>query len=129
MGTSPLQSLQKSTPNSYIICPHLNFQRKLQIHLRFRGLCAKLHHNHFDKGSHEQIIITMQFLAQNYPKSIYGMGSFEFGPNLRKTGIYKGLIAKLAKLHLIEGIIAKMHVTTVISSSNYPKNHIWEAPV
>src|SRR4051812_35804781 len=50
------------------------------------------------------------------------MGSFEFGPNLRKTGIYRGLIAKLAKLHLIEGPIAKMHVTTVISSSNYPKN-------
>src|SRR4051812_47272989 len=50
------------------------------------------------------------------------MGSFEFGPNLRKTGIYRGLIAKLAKIHLIEGPIAKMHITTMISSSNYPKN-------
>src|SRR3954463_10605555 len=77
MGTSPLQSLQKSTPNSYILCPHLNLQRRLQIHLRFRGLCAKLHHKHFEKGSDQQIIITMQFLGRNYPKSIYGMGNFK----------------------------------------------------
>ena len=39
----------------------------------------------------------------------------------RKTGIYRGLIAKLVKLHLIEGPIAKMDITTEISSSNYPK--------
>ena len=75
----------------------------------------------FEKGSDEQIIVTMQLLAQNYPKSIYGMGSFEFGPNLRKQDFNRGLIAKLAKLHLTEGPIAKMNVTTRISSSNYPK--------
>src|ERR1041384_6226730 len=98
MRTSPLEYLQEGTPNPYIICPHLNLQGQLQIHLRFRGLCAKLHHKHFEKGSDEQIIITMQFLAQNYPKSIYGMGRFEFGPNLRKTEINRGLVAKLAKL-------------------------------
>src|SRR3954469_5296021 len=102
-GNITIAILTESTPDSYIICPHLNLQRKLQIHLRFRGLCAKLHHNHFEKGSDEQIIITMQFLAQNYPKSIYGMSNFEFGPNLRKTGIYRGAFAKLAKLQLIEG--------------------------
>src|SRR3954465_12765138 len=103
MGTSPLQSLQKSTPNSYIICPHLNLQRRLQIHLRFRGLCAKLHHNYFEKGSDEQIIITMQFLAQNYPKSIYGMSNFELGTTSNKTEIYRGLSAKLA-LHAFEKV-------------------------
>src|SRR3954469_17651651 len=96
METSPLQSLQKITPNSYIICPHLNLQRKLQIHLRFRGLCAKLHHNYFEKGSDEQIIITIQFLAQNYPKPIYGMSNFELGTNFEKTEVYRGLSAKLA---------------------------------
>ena len=40
---------------------------------------------------------------------------------MRKAGFIRGLIAKLAKLHLIEGPIAKMNITTVISSSNYPK--------
>ena len=40
---------------------------------------------------------------------------------LRKTRIYRGAFAKLAKLQFIEGPIAKMHLTNVISSSNYPK--------
>ena len=40
---------------------------------------------------------------------------------MRKTGIYRGYFATLAKLQIIEGPIAKMHITIVISSSNYPK--------
>ena len=63
----------------------------------------------------------MQFLAQKYPNSIYGMGKFEFEPNLIKQELNRGLIAKLAKLHLIKGPIAKMVITTVFSSSKYPK--------
>src|SRR3954468_7156597 len=94
MGTSPLQFLQEGTPNSYIIWPHLNLRRRLQIHLRFRGLCAKLHHNHFEKGSDEQFIITMQFLAQNYSKSIYGMSNFELGTNFEKNRNLQGAECK-----------------------------------
>src|SRR3954468_19712716 len=63
----------------------------------------------------------MQILAQKYPKSIYGMGHFEFGLNLRKQDLTRGLIAKLTKLHLIKGSNAKIIITTGISSSNYPK--------
>jgi hypothetical protein len=77
-----LESLQENTPKTYITCPHLNLQRRLQNHLRFRGLSAKCTANILEKGSDEQIIITMQNLAQNYPKFIYGMGHFEFGLNL-----------------------------------------------
>src|SRR3954470_9944476 len=103
MRTSPLESLEENTPKTYIICPHLNLQRRLQIHLRFRGLCAKLHHNYFEKGSDEQFIITMQFLAQNYPKSIYGMSNLNWEQTSRKTEIYRGLSAKLA-LHAFEKV-------------------------
>ena len=60
-----------------MICPHLNLQGQLQIQLRFRGLSAKLHHMNLEMGSNDQVIITMQFLVQNYPKSIYGMGNFK----------------------------------------------------
>ena len=42
-----------------------------------RGLSAKLHHMNFEMGSNDQVIITLQFLAQNYPKPIYGMGNLE----------------------------------------------------
>src|SRR4051812_45851705 len=94
MRTSPLESLEESTPKTYIICLHLNLQGQLQIHLRFRGLCAELHHNHFEKGSEEQFIITMQFLAQNYPKSIYGMSNFELGANFEKNRNLQGAECK-----------------------------------
>ena len=60
-----------------MMCLHLNLQGQLQNQLKFRGLSAELHHMHFEKGSDEQIIITMQFLVQNYPNFIYGMGNFE----------------------------------------------------
>src|SRR3954470_887846 len=77
MRTSPMESLQENTPKSYMICPQMNLQRQLQIQLKFRGLSAKLHHLNFEKGSNEQVIITMQFIEKNYPKTIYGMGNFK----------------------------------------------------
>src|SRR3954467_12080221 len=97
MGTSPLQSLQKNTPKSYIICQQLNLQTQLQIQLKFRGLSAKLHYMHFGKGSNDQVIITMQFLAQKYPNSIYGMSHFEFGSNLTKFKSLQGAFCKIGQ--------------------------------
>ena len=121
MGTSSLQSLQKSTPNSYMGWPHLHLQKTLARSTQVRGLYAKLHHKHFEKGSDAQIIITMQFLVQKYPNSIYGMGIFGIWANLRKTGIYRGHFVKLAKLKLIKGPNTKIHPTMLISRSSYPK--------
>ena len=63
----------------------------------------------------------MQLLVQNYPKSIYGMSNFKNDQADKKSKIYRGQTAKLAKLQLIEGPIAKVHLTMMISSSNYPK--------
>ena len=77
MGTSPLQSLQKTAPRPYIIWQRLNFTNTVAIQLNFRGWVQELHYMHFERGSNGQTIITMQFLGGNYPKSIYGMGNFE----------------------------------------------------
>src|SRR3954468_21887605 len=77
MRTSPLQSLQKTAPKSYMTLWHLNLQPQMQIQLNFRGLSAKLALHAFEKGSNGQTIITMQFLVKNYPSFIYGMGNFE----------------------------------------------------
>src|SRR3954464_11329808 len=107
MRTSPLESLEENTPKTDIICPHLNLQRKLQIYLGFRGLCAKLHHNYFEKGSDEQIIITMQFLAQNYPKSIYGMSNFELGTNFEKNRNLQGAYCKIGQAPFNRGANCK----------------------
>ena len=63
----------------------------------------------------------MQFLGKNYPKSICGMGNLNFGQTWQNQRIYRGQIAKLAKLQFIEGPNAKMHPTMMISSSSYPK--------
>src|SRR3954468_3617696 len=107
MRTSPLESLEENTPKSYIICPHLNLQRRLQIHLRFRGLSVKLHHSYFGKGSDEQFIITMHFLAQNYPKSIYGMSNFELGTNFEKNRNLQGAFCKIGQDPIYRGANCK----------------------
>src|SRR3954462_9995227 len=59
-----------------------------------RGLDARLHCKYLEKGSDEEIIITMQILGGNYPKSIYGMAHFEFGLNFEKKEFEQGLVAK-----------------------------------
>ena len=121
MRASPIKSLEETSPKPYIICPHLNLQRQLQIQLEFRGLSANLHHMHFEKGSNDQVIITMQFLGGKYPKSIYGMGNLNFWASLTKIKNLQGLNCKRTKLQLLEGPSAKMHLTMLINSSSYPK--------
>src|SRR4051812_13804911 len=115
MRTSPLQSLEETTPKPYIIWHHLNLQTQLQIQLEFRGLSAKLHYMHLEKGSNDQSIITMPLLVKNYPRIIYGMAIFEFGQNLIKTMKREG--AKLQNYHpqLLEGPKCKTGLTMLIS--------------
>ena len=79
-----MDSLQKITPKAYIICPPLMVARKVANSPEVRGLDARLHCKHLEKGFDEEIIITMQILGENYPKFIYGMAHFEFGLNLQK---------------------------------------------
>jgi len=69
-------------------------QDKLQNHLRSGGLDARLPCNHLEKGSDEEIIITMQTLGQKYPKFIYGMVHFEFGLNLQNRNLNQGVYCK-----------------------------------
>jgi hypothetical protein len=92
MTTSPLDSLQKITPKAYIICSPLMFAREIANSPEVRGLDARLHCNHLEKGSDEEIIITMQILGEKYPKFIYGMAHFEFGLNLQKQNLNRGVL-------------------------------------
>ena len=64
----------------------------------------------------------MQLLVKNYPRFIYGMANLDLGNFYKSSEISRGLFAKLTKPHFIEGPNANMGITTVISSSNYPKN-------
>src|SRR3954468_24784355 len=73
MKTSLLKSLQKSTPETYMICLHLNLHKQLQIQLKFRGLNAKCTSWIFEKVQMMKKVITMQLLVQNYPRIIYDM--------------------------------------------------------
>ena len=105
-----------------MIWSHLDLQTQLQIQMNFRGLSAKLHCMHFEKGSNGKSTITMQFLGRNYPKIIYGMAIFEFGKTLTKTKEMEGLIAKWPHSNYLEGQNAKRDLTIMISGSSYPKN-------
>ena len=120
--TSPLQTLQFSTQKPYRAWCHLNLQNTIANSNELRGLSAKLHYLHFEKGSNGQTIITMQFLGRNYPKVIYGMAIFEFGSIWQKQGKEQGLICKIATLQKSEGQKCKKDLTMMISSSSYPKN-------
>ena len=80
-----------------------------------------MHYMHLKKGSNDQVIITMQFLGKNYPKSIYGVGNFKNDQVDKKSEDLQGANCKMTKLQFIEGPNAKMHLTMMISSSSYPK--------
>src|SRR4051812_48739345 len=98
-------------PKNIYHMPTFEFAKKVAKSSEVQGAECKMHYKHLEKGSDEQIIITMQNLAQKYPKSIYGMGHFEFGQNLRKSGIKQGAYCKVDQLHFIEGPIANMGIT------------------
>ena len=70
--------------------------------------------------------ITIAILAKNYPKSIYGMGNFEFEQTSHKKnqGI-TGAELQNDQLQFLEGSNAKMHLTMLTSSSSYPKFIYW----
>jgi penicillin V acylase-like amidase (Ntn superfamily) len=70
----------------------------------------------------------MQLLVKNYPRFIYGMANLNLGNFTKVQRFIRGLFAKLTNPHFIEGPNANMGVTTVISSSNYPKN-IYNMPL
>ena len=73
----------KQPKNIYHMSP-FEFAKEVAKSSEVQGAECKMHCKQLEKGSDEQIIITMQNLAQNYPKIIYGMGHFEFGLNLAK---------------------------------------------
>ena len=122
--TSPLQSLQNSTPKPYRVWYHLNLQTQLQIQMSFRGLSAKLHYMHFEIGSNVQTTITMQLLGRNYTKIIYGMAIFEFGTHLTKTKEMEGLFAKLPYSNYLEGQSAKSPSPWWSVSQDTPKTYM-----
>src|SRR4051812_22344675 len=98
------------------------FAREIAKSPEVRGLDARLHCKHLEKGSDEEIIITMQILGGNYPKSIYGMAHFESGLNFEKKEFEQGLVAILTNTRLMKWSKAIENITTEFSSSFYPKN-------
>ena len=121
MRTPPLKSLQKNTPKAYIICPHLNLQDSCKFSLSSGGWVQNCTTCIWQKGSNEQVIITMQLLGKNYPNPYMAWAILNFEQTWQNSRIYKGLNCKMTKLQFLEGPNAKMHLTMLTSSSSYPK--------
>ena len=82
------------------------------IHLDFIG-CSKHHEN-----------LTIEFLAGNYPKSIYGMAHFEFGLNLQKQGFEQGVYSQIGQTSFKQGANCKNRPHQWIQWVKLPQKHI-----
>src|SRR4051812_9526747 len=103
MGTSPLQSLQESTPKPYMIWYHSNLQTQLKIQLKFRGMSAKITLHAYRKRLKGLNHYHHATPWEKLPKIHIWHGHFEFEQNFDKTRKWKGLICKIAPLRFLEG--------------------------
>src|SRR3954463_13437875 len=98
MKTSLLKSLQKSTPETYMICLHLNLHKQLQIQLKFRGLSAKLHLMYFEKVQLMKRLSPCNSLSKATQKSymIWAICKLnQFPKKINKSN--RGFICKMAQ--------------------------------
>ena len=87
----------------------------------FRGLSAKLHHLHFEKGSNGKTSLTMLTLGKKIPQTHIWYAIFQFGIALGKNKRNEGSICIITTTAKVEGATCKMIITIVISGSSYPK--------